>query len=89
MYYIVDEGFEVAYNGAWLALFLGLMSYVYFVAFMPIGVSTVLSTSESESVDRKRSSLGNALFVLVVFALYLIWYDPSKTFKPTWTDILG
>ncbi|KAI9866507.1 MAG: hypothetical protein M1813_001058 [Trichoglossum hirsutum] len=89
MYYIVDESFDVLYKGLWLLLFLALISLVYFVTVMPMEDFDILASSNSTSIARKMSSLGNALFVLAVFVLYLIWYDPSKTSKPTWTDVLG
>ncbi|KAH0537685.1 hypothetical protein FGG08_005550 [Glutinoglossum americanum] len=89
MYYIVDESFDVLYKGLWLLLFLALISIVYFVTVMPNMDSDTSASSSSASIERKMSSLGNALFVLVVFILYLIWYDPSKTSKPTWTEVLG
>jgi hypothetical protein len=89
MYYIVDESFEVVYNVVWLLLILALVSAVYFRMTIPIWDVNARTSSNSASVERKISSAGNTLFVLVVFVLYLIWYDPSKTSKQTWTDLLG
>jgi hypothetical protein len=33
-------------------------------------------------LDKRRASVGNVVFVLVVFVVYLVRYDASKTYKP-------
>jgi hypothetical protein len=39
--------------------------------------------------DRRKASLGNAIFVLVVFIIYLVHYDVANSYQPEWTSILG
>ncbi|KAN0101669.1 hypothetical protein V8E51_012179 [Hyaloscypha variabilis] len=39
--------------------------------------------------DRRKASLGNAIFVLIVFIIYLVHYDAAKSYQPEWTSILG
>jgi hypothetical protein len=40
-------------------------------------------------LDRRKASVGNAVFVFAVFVVYLVRYDSSKSYKPEWTDVLG
>ena len=40
-------------------------------------------------VDRRKASSGNAVFVLVVFVIYLVHYDASKSYQPGWTSVFG
>jgi hypothetical protein len=93
LYYIVDRSFEkfflLLFNGF---LMLGLLSVelaIYFNTFFPAYDPSEASLPENKPTRKISSSWGNALFVLVIFGLYLHWYDPSKTWKPNWTDFLG
>jgi hypothetical protein len=89
MGYIVDKSFEPLTLIFCLLVVLIFITSIFYVDCIPDAASNTPTTSSQRSSERKKSSLTNALFALVVFALYLIWYDSSKTWKPTWTDVLG
>jgi len=62
-----------------------------FVGILIPGWHWVNSTVEflEKRFNRRKASLGNAVFVLVVFVIYLVHYDASKTYQPGWTSVFG
>jgi hypothetical protein len=80
MYYIVDQSFSYGLNTVLFLCFVGCMMAAYMTLFF---------APERPEIDQMRVSAGNVLFTLVVFGIYLFYYDATDTSKPWWTDLFG
>jgi hypothetical protein len=103
MHRIIDKGYEPLYKTLWLLLFLVPVMAIYVMLTLPNGLEWdivelvcpdwewINSTRDylDKVLDRRKASLGNAVFVFVVFVIYLVRYDASKSYEPEWIDVLG
>jgi hypothetical protein len=79
------SGYAV-YNVIWLLVFVLILGLLCVGTF---SLYPANSTSWGPEVSGKRISLWNFGFTLLVFGLYLRYYDGQGTNKPGWTEFLG
>jgi len=82
---MVDTVFRKVVTTAWFLTILGPVSLgLFFILLCQFDPGV-----EGKKNLRRRISLGNAIMTVVVFACYLVTYEPQGTWQPAWIDWLG
>ena len=95
---VVDQGYEDLYKTLRLLLFLVPITILYIILTVPDGLEWDLvefslpnwqwinrTTAYLDKVlSRRKASVGNAVSLLVIFIIYLVGYDASKSWVELW-----